>query len=154
MICYLAITSVKSQVLLFSHPSFRDESDLHLAGGTAEEVFHHLLLTTNDNCSAYHSRLRKHLALQATLKKIDEAREADVEEEQPENEEDDDAQVEGEAKAAMQDVFDMNFNAADTITLEERVDMLNADQRCVFEKVKSHFLHHEGNKCQSNLKPL
>ena len=66
--------------------------------------------------------------------------------------------VEGEAKAAMQDVVDMHDNAAaDTITLEERVDMLNADQRRVFEKVKSHFLHqqlHEGNKCQCNLEPL
>ena len=91
------------------------------------------------------------------MKKIDEAREAHVEEEQPQNEEDDDPQVEGEAKATMQDVVDMNFNAADTITLEERVDMLNADQRRVFEKVKSHFLHqqlHEGNKCQCNRKPL
>ena len=51
----------------------------------------------------------------------------------------------------------MHDNAADTITLEERVDMLNADQRRVFEKVKSHFLHqqlHEGNKCQCNLEPL
>ena len=58
----------------------------------------------------------------------------------------------------MQDVVDMHDNAAaDTITLEERVDMLNADQRRVFEKVKSHFLHqqlHEGNKCQCNLEPL
>ena len=57
----------------------------------------------------------------------------------------------------MQDVVDMHDNAADTITLEERVDMLNADQRRVFEKVKSHFLNqqlHEGNKCQCNLEPL
>ena len=65
-------------------------------GETAEEAFHRLL-PTNDNCSAYHSRLQKLLALQATLKKIDKAREANVEEEQPENEEDDDHQVEGEA---------------------------------------------------------
>ena len=104
------------------------------------------------------SRLQKILALQATVKKINEAREADVEDKQPEYEEDDDPQVEGEAKAAMQDVADMHDNAAaDTITLEERVDMLNADQRRVFEKVKSHFLHqqlHEGNKCQCNLEPL
>ena len=143
-----------SLILLFV--PFRDESDLLLAGETAEEAFNRLL-PTNDNCSAYHSRLQKILALQATVKKIDEAREADVEDEQPEYEEDDDPQVEGEAKAAMQDVVDMHDNAADTITLEERVDMLNADQRRVFEKVKSHFLHqqlHEGNKCQCNLEPL
>ena len=50
----------------------------------------------------------------------------------------------------------MHNNAAGTITLEERVDMLNADQRRVFEKVKSHFLQqlHEGKKCQCNLEPL
>ena len=83
---------------------------------------------------------RRFWLFQATVKKIDEAREADVEDKQPEYEEDDDPQVEGEAKAAMQDVVDMHDNAAaDTITLEERVDMLNADQRRVFEKVKSHF---------------
>ena len=141
-----------SLMLLFV--PFRDESDLLLAGEPAEEAFNRLL-PTNDNCSAHHSRLQKILPLQATLKKIDEAREADVEAQQPENEEDDDPQVEGEAKTAMQDIVDMNFNAADT--LEERVDMLNADQRRVFEKVKSHFLHqqlHESKKCQCNLKPL
>ena len=59
--------------------------------------------------------------------------------------------VEGEAKAALQDVVDMHDNAADTITLEEWVDMLKCRPETVFEKVKSHFLHqqlHEGNKCQ------
>ena len=122
-----------SLILLFV--PFRDESDLLLAGETAEEAFNRLF-PTNDNCSAYHSRLQKILALQATVKKIDEAREADVEDKQPEYEEDDDPQVEGEAKAAMQDVVDVHDNAADTITLEERVDMLNADQRRVFEKVE------------------
>ena len=116
-----------SLILLFV--PFRDESDLLLAGETAEAF--NRLLPTNDNCSAYHSRLQKILALQATVKKIDEAREADVEDKQPEYEEDDDPQVEGEAKAAMQamqDVVNMHDNAAETITLEERVDMLNADQ--------------------------
>ena len=63
-----------------------------LAGETAEEAFNRLL-PTNDNCSAYHSRLQKILALQATVTKIDEAREADVEDKQPEYEEDDDPQV-------------------------------------------------------------
>ena len=134
----------------------RDESDLLLAGETAEQAFQSLL-PRNDKCSAYHSRLQKILALQATVKKIYEVREADVEDEQPQYEEDDDPQVEGEAKAAMQHVVDMHDNTADTITLEGWVDMLNADQRRVFEKVKSHFLHqqlHEGNKCQCNLEPL
>ena len=134
----------------------KTEKSTTILSSFSEQAYHRLL-PTNDNCTAHHSRLQKILALQATLKKVYEAREADVEADQPENEEDDDPQVEGEAKAAMQDVVHMNVNTADTITLEEWVDMLNADQRHVFEKVKSHFLHqqlHEGNKCQCNLKPL
>ena len=111
-------------------------------------AFNHLL-PTNDNCSAYHSRLQKILALQVTVKKIDEAREADVEDKQPEYEEDDDPQ---QCRMLLTCTTMLL-----TITLEEQVDMLNADQRRVFEKVKSHFLHqqlHEGNKCQCNLEPL
>ena len=110
----------------------------------------HLTARFPQTTTPVHRRLQKILALQATGKKIDEAREADVEDEQPEYEEDDDPQVEGEAKAAMQDVVDMHDNAAaDTITLEERVDMLNADQRRVFEKVKSHLLHQQLQKATS-----
>ena len=68
-------------ILLFV--PFRDESDLLLAGETAEKHLTACMLPTNDNYSAYHSRLQKILALQATVKKIDEAREADVEDKQP-----------------------------------------------------------------------
>ena len=55
-----------SLILLFV--PFRDESDLLLAGETAEEAFNRLL-PTNDNCSTYHSRLQKILALQATIRR-------------------------------------------------------------------------------------
>ena len=47
----------------------------------------------------------------------------------------------GEAKAAMQDVQDMNDSSDDDITLDERVQMLNMDQKRIYEKVKMHLLH-------------
>ena len=55
-----------SLTLLFD--PFRDESDLLLAGETAEEAFNRLL-PTNDNCSAYHRRLQKILSLRPPLRK-------------------------------------------------------------------------------------
>ena len=63
----------------------------------------------------------------------------------------------GEAKTAMNDVFDMNVNSCNQLSLEERVAMLNADQRRIFDGVKSHLLHqqqHEANECHCDFKPL
>ena len=54
----------------------------------------------------------------------------------------------------MKDLFDMNTNPANTLSLEQRVAMLNTDQRCVFDKVKAHFLHqkeHEANNTTPNV---
>ncbi len=63
----------------------------------------------------------------------------------------------GEAKTAMDYVLDMNDNSCDNISLEDRVAMLNANQRRIFEHVKEHLLHqqqHEANQCHCDLKPL
>ena len=63
----------------------------------------------------------------------------------------------GEAKTAMNDVLDMNVNSGNSLSLEDRIAMLNADQRRVFDRVKDHLLHHqrhETNECQCDLKPL
>ena len=49
----------------------------------------------------------------------------------------------GEAITAMHDVFDMNAITCNDFTLEERVAMLNADQRRIFENVKAHLLHRQ-----------
>ena len=61
----------------------------------------------------------------------------------------------GEAEAAMHDVHDMNY---DTIGLSERIDMLNEDQRRIFELVADHLKHqsrHEHNDCKCrDIKPL
>ena len=54
-------------------------------------------------------------------------------------------------------MFDMNVNSDDKLSLDDRVAMLNADQRRIFDGVKSHFLHqrqHEANECQCDFKPL
>ena len=58
----------------------------------------------------------------------------------------------------MDDVADMNVKSSTDLPLESRVAMLNADQRRIFDNVKSHLLHqqqHEEKKCHcSDLKPL
>ena len=126
-----------------------------LENETAEEAFQRLLPADSDG-SAYHSRLQKILQAQASIKKINDARQADGEEHKI-SKEDDEPQLMGEARAAMKELFDMNTNPADTLSLEQRVAMLNTDQRRVFDKVKAHFLHqkeHEATKCACNLTPL
>ena len=142
-----------SLILLFV--PFRDESSLLLDNETTEEAFWHLLPADSDG-SAYHSRLQKILQAQASIKKINDARQADGEEHTI-SKEDDEPQLMGEARAAMKDLFDINTNQPDTLSLEQRVAMLNTDQRRVFDKVKAHFLHqkeHEANKCACDFTPL
>ena len=71
--------------------------------------------------------------------------------------EDDDPQLMGEAKNAMNDVVEMNVNSDDDLSLEDRFNMLNTDQRGVFDKIHKHLLHqqqHEANQCSCELKPL
>ena len=74
------------------------------------------------------------LKAQENLKAITDARKLSVPEEHGDNESGDEPQLMGEAKAAMQDVQDMNDSSDDDITLDERVQMLNMDQkRCKSE---------------------
>ena len=112
------------------------------------------------------------LQAQSSIKKINDARHGvkDDEEEDKtaesiqdggEEGDEDDIELIGEAKTAMQEVLDMNVNMhgdCPPLTLEERVVMLNVNQRHVFNKVKSHLLHqyrHEAGQCACNaLKPL
>ena len=142
-----------SLILLFV--PFHDERSLLLENETAEEAFRRLLPADSD-CSAYHCRLQKMLQAQTNIKKINDARQADGEEHTI-SKEDDEPQLMSEARAAMKELFDMNTNQPDTLSLEHGVAMLNTDQRRVFDKVKAHFLHqkeYEANKCACNLTPL
>jgi len=49
----------------------------------------------------------------------------------------------GKAKTAMKDVIDMNVKSSSDLFLESRVAMLNANQRRIFDYVKSHLLHQQ-----------
>ena len=142
-----------SMILLFV--PFRDESSLLLENETAEEAFRRLL-PDDSTCSAYHGRLQKMLQARANIKQINDARQADGEE-QKISKQDDDPQLLGEAKTAMKELFDMNAHPVDTLSLKQRVAMLNADQRRIFDKVKDHLLHqqkHETDECSCDLSPL
>ena len=118
-----------------------------------EQAFHRLVTSQSSN---YHAKLQVMLAARSNVKQINEARQADGEEEKM-SKEDDDPQLLGEAKTAMHDVFHMNAITCNDFTLGERVAMLNANQRCIFENVKAHLLHqqcHETRECECDLKPL
>ena len=138
-------------MLLFS--PFRDESCLLKDKETSEQAFNKLL---SNKCSDYHAKLKVMLEAAANVKKINEAREADGKEEKV-SEEDNDPQLIGEAKTAMTDVVSMNISSSNKLTLEDRVSMLNNDQKRVFENVKTHLVHqkcHEDNKCSCDIKPM
>ena len=140
-----------SLILLFT--PFRDESSLLLENETAEEAFHRL---QNEDSLAHHAKLNKTLEAQSKIKKINDARQTGEEQEMV-SKEYDDPQLVGEAKNAMNDVFDMNVNSDDDLSLEDRINMLNTDQRRVFDKIHKHLLHqqqHEANQCSCELKPL
>ena len=139
-----------SLVLLFS--PFRDESSLLQENETAEQAFHRLLTSQS---SSYHSKLKTMLAAASNVKSINEARQANMEEK--EAEEDREPQLLGEARTAMSEVLDMNTSTAGQLSLDERVSMLNQDQKRVFDNVKAHFLHqkcHEASLCACDFAPL
>ena len=96
------------------------------------------------------------LQAQANIKKINDVRQADGEEHTI-SKDDDEPQLMGEARTAMKELIDMNTSPVNTLSLEQKVAMLNTDQRRIFDKVKAHFLHqkeYEANKCACNLTPL
>ena len=139
-----------SLVLLFS--PFRDESSLLNDKETAEQAFHRLL---NNKVSDYHDKLKTMLAARSNVQKINAARQKEGEEKSVE--EDDDPQLIGEAKTAMTDVLTVNVNSSDKLSVEERVAMLNDDQRRVFATVKAHLLHqkcHEQSDGSCDIKPV
>ena len=66
---------------------------------------------------------------------------------------DDDPELPGEAKLVMNDMCEMNANVGNDLSLDDRVRMLNADQKRVFDNVTRHLLHqkqHEDRECICN----
>ena len=137
-----------SMILLFM--PFRDESSLLLADETAEEAFNRLM-RHNERCSAYLKRMQEVVKARTIVKVINEAREELCAKQEPI--EDEGPQVLGEATTAKKDVVEMCVKVDDSLSFEERVSMLNADQRRVFDGVSDLKLH-EAKQCSCNQEPL
>ena len=134
-----------SLIMLFQ--PFRDESELLLDDETAEEAFNRLFSDTGENgCLTHHTRLQQMLECNRSVKVINDARQSDC----PEQKVDGEPQLVCEAVAAMQDAVSMITKCEDTLSLSDRTDMLNIDQRRIFDTIKEHMIHvqqHENNNC-------
>ena len=104
---------------------------------TVEEAFiRHT--ASNGRCSDHHQKLTKIIEAQSNLKDIKDARAANKDDDN-DNMEDDEPQLMGQIKDAMNDVNEMDSGS--TLTLQQRESMLNADQKRIFDNVKSHLLN-------------
>ena len=142
-----------SLILLFV--PFRDEGALLRENETAEEAFNRLL-PHSDDCSNYHRRLQTMLNAETKVRKINEARKAEITK-NLENKEHDNMQMLGEAKHAIKDIQDMNQKIPDNLTLEQRENMLNADQKRVYDTIRNSLIHqkqHEEGQCLCDYKPF
>ena len=143
-----------SLVLLFV--PFREESCLLEENETAEQAFNRLL-PGDSNCSNHHSKLQTMLAAKVSATAINKARNADGVEEKIDTANDDQPHLLGEDKSAMKDVADMAVKQTSTLSLEERMAMLNVDQRRVLDNIKAHLLHqeqHDSKSCSCDFTPL
>ena len=94
---------------------------------------------------------------QSKIKEINKARETDGVEKKV-SKEDNNPQLPGEAKSAMHDIVDlMATHSSDQLGLDERVAMLNGDQRRIYDSVMNHLHHHkqhDDGDCHCDIKPL
>ena len=143
-------------ILLFV--PFTNEDDLIQDGETVEEAFNRHT-ASNDRCSKYHQKLTKILEAQSNSKDNKDARAANKDDDNDKME-DDEPQLIGQIKDAMNDINEMDSGSS--LTLQQRESMLNADQKRIFDNVKSHLLNQleyekksakEKEKCQQ-IKPL
>ena len=142
-----------SLILLFV--PFRDEGALLRENETAEEAFNRLL-PHSDDCSNYHRKLQTMLNAEAKVRKINEARKAEITKNK-ENKEQDNMHILGEAKHAMKDIQDMNQKMPDSLTLQQREEMFNADQKRVYDNIRNTLIHqkqHEEGQSLSDYKPF
>uniref|UniRef100_A0A1X7TV77 ATP-dependent DNA helicase n=1 Tax=Amphimedon queenslandica TaxID=400682 RepID=A0A1X7TV77_AMPQE len=111
-----------------------NEDELVHDGETVQEafdrqIFHH------ERCVKANEKFRKLLKCREKLKDIQDARAANREEE---NDAEDDPQLMGQIKDAMNDMRDMDNGSG--LTLQERELMLNKDQKGIIDHVKFHLL--------------
>ena len=89
----------------------------------------------SNKSSSYHAKLEAILAAQSNVRQINEAGQAESQEEKV-SKEDDDPQLIGEAKMATNDVM-INSSSFSELSSDDRVAMLNGDQRHIFDKCQS-----------------
>uniref|UniRef100_A0A1X7TTZ9 Uncharacterized protein n=1 Tax=Amphimedon queenslandica TaxID=400682 RepID=A0A1X7TTZ9_AMPQE len=104
-------------------------------GETVQEAFNRHIVD-HERCIKANAKFRKLLKCREKLKDIQDARADNREEEN--DVEDDNPQLMGRIKDAMNDVRDMDTGS--NLTLKERESMLNKDQKRIFDQVKSHLL--------------
>ena len=142
--------------LLLLFVPYRDENDLLKPNETPEQAF--IRNYTDGSClHKHHQRLQEMLQAQNMIKEINEARKSSANE-SGQAEHIDEPYVVGEAKAAMTDMQEMQANHADVLRLDRRIQMLNADQECIFTQVSDHLPHpyrHEKELCHcTDFRPL
>ena len=124
------------------------ECDLIESGQTAEEAFNHFI-TTRGEMSDHHGSLQSMLKAQSKVHKINENRAENEVTAKDEKEQQEGVDIPGVAAAAMDDVRDCDA---------ARIQMLNADQRRIFNNVNDHLMHqyrHEQGECNCNtLNPI
>ena len=145
--------------LLLLFVPFRNEEELVENNESAENAFSKFI-QSNSEIKEHHEKLSKLLQAQKKVCKINEHRDA-TEGEECSNEEADGStglEIAGEAKSAMHDICELTENVMDDVSLNEKIEMLNKDQRRVFDMISDHLKHqkqHEIGECLcAKRKPL
>ena len=114
----------------------RNEVGLILDVETVEEAFQHHR-NDNDSLNMHHDKLQNLIGAEKKWKKIQDARKSiglgEVEEAELKNRDDNEPHLLGEIMDAVNDIVDMN-NIVPNLTLDQRVGMLNSDQKRIFDK--------------------
>ena len=144
--------------LLLLFVPFTNEADLIGQSQTAEQAFNRFL-SEYGSMEEHHECLQRMLQAQSKVVAINEARKGEEVVVAKDAEEDDEGvKLVGEAEMAMQDIKDLDNNEVNDIGLEKCIEMLNDDQRRVFQRIYDHLNHqhlHEFGECNCNdLKPL
>ena len=128
--------------LLLLFVPFRNESDLFEEGESAEDAFQRHT-EHNDALNTHSEKLQIMLSARENVQKINEARQANVQNVlMPDpSEEDNGPQGAGEATSAMHDVANLQENDDSAPCLDDLVSSLNVDQRRIFELIKGHLEH-------------
>ena len=103
----------------------------------------------------HHDKLQNLLGAEKKWKEIQDARKSiglgEAEEAELKNRDDDEPQLLGEIMDAVNDIADMNNNVPN-LTLDQRVAMLNSDQKIIYDKIKQHLTKQEDLSSDNDVK--